>query len=513
MTSFLDKLLTYYELDYSSYLKNKEKSLIDIPKFSRFPNLKEVTNYIKDSIKQNKKILIYGDYDCDGIMSTSIIYLTLMYGSEYRPGFYIPNREIDGYGLTINNIDKFKKLGYDIIILVDNGISLIEQIDYANSLGIECVILDHHNVGEKLPNAKYIVHPDLVNFGKYNISAGVVSFYFSWAYLEYINPYLLSLGAISTISDVMILQEYNSLIVKEGLKAINKHKFSQIFDLLGNTKDNLNESDLSLLIVPKINSICRVLNDDSRFKIVKYFIDENAHFRILPWIFQINDKRKELSHAKTEDVDFTKPAIFYINPENEGISGLIAANLMTQSLKPTFVLCPERFHPNILKGSARSYNNFNVAESLNKASEVLITHGGHECAGGFSLDIKDYEKFQNIIYEIAKNIPPYVKQYKYIELEYEEINLKNYEIYMSFSPFGQGHEKPLFLLKDFVISNFKKTNDGKHLLFKNNLYSIAYFSYDKEIEKYDIASLLCEFSLNEFRGSKSVQLKVIDFVK
>ena len=84
---------------------------------------------------------------------------------------------------------------------------------------------------------------------------------------------------------------------------------------------------------------------------------------------------------------------------------------------------------------------------------------------------------------------------------------------MSFSPFGQGHEKPLFLLKDFVISNFKKTNDGKHLLFKNNLYSIAYFSYDKEIEKYDIASLLCEFSLNEFRGSKSVQLKVIDFVK
>ena len=491
MTSFLDKLLTYYELDYSSYLKNKEKSLIDIPKFSRFPNLKEVTNYIKDSIKQNKKILIYGDYDCDGIMSTSIIYLTLMYGSEYRPGFYIPNREIDGYGLTINNIDKFKKLGYDIIILVDNGISLIEQIDYANSLGIECVILDHHNVGEKLPNAKYIVHPDLVNFGKYNISAGVVSFYFSWAYLEYINPYLLSLGAISTISDVMILQEYNSLIVKEGLKAINKHKFSQIFDLLGNAKENLNESDLSLLIVPKINSICRVLNDDSR----------------------INDKRKELSHAKTEDVDFTKPAIFYINPENEGISGLIAANLMTQSLKPTFVLCPERFHPNILKGSARSYNNFNVAESLNKASEVLITHGGHECAGGFSLDIKDYEKFQNIIYEIAKNTPPYEKQYKYIELEYEEINLKNYEIYMSFSPFGQGHEKPLFLLKDFVISNFKKTNDGKHLLFKNNLYSIAYFSYDKEIEKYDIASLLCEFSLNEFRGSKSVQLKVIDFVK
>ena len=211
MTSFLDKLLTYYELDYSSYLKNKEKSLIDIPKFSRFPNLKEVTNYIKDSIKQNKKILIYGDYDCDGIMSTSIIYLTLMYGSEYRPGFYIPNREIDGYGLTINNIDKFKKLGYDILILVDNGISLIEQIDYANSLGIECIILDHHNVGEKLPNAKYIVHPDLVNFGKYNISAGVVSFYFSWAYLEYINPYLLSLGAISTISDVMILQEYNSL--------------------------------------------------------------------------------------------------------------------------------------------------------------------------------------------------------------------------------------------------------------------------------------------------------------
>ena len=178
---FLEKLLDFYNLDYKSLQEENEQNLEDLPKKEVFHEGKLIASYLKEAILSNKKILIYGDYDCDGIMSTSILMLTLS-SSTYKPGYYIPSREFDGYGLTKENVDRFYKLGYEIIICVDNGITLNEVIDYANSLKMTIIILDHHKIGQSLPKAKYIMHPEIDNFGEYNISAGEVSFYFSLFY-------------------------------------------------------------------------------------------------------------------------------------------------------------------------------------------------------------------------------------------------------------------------------------------------------------------------------------------
>lgn len=513
MNTFLLKLLKYYDLTYEEYQKMVNSTIVDFPKLSTFQNHKEVTNYVKTLIAQKKKILIYGDYDCDGIMSTSIIYLTLLYGSNYKCGYYIPNREEDGYGLNFKNIDRFYKLGYNVFILVDNGISLVEQIDYANSLGIECIILDHHTINNELPKAKYIMHPDLTNLGPYNISAGTVSFYFSWSYLEYMNPYLFSLGAISTLSDVMPLKSYNALMVKIALKTINKYKFSSIFNLQGNTKSELDETDIAITIVPKINSICRILNDDTRFRIVKYFVDNTSELKILPWINEINTKRKELTKPEIENVDLTHEAIYFINNETEGISGLIASNLLNTFEKPVYVMARSKNDSSILKGSARSYENFSIINSLNECKDLLVAYGGHECAGGFSIKEENLDEFKSKIDDLVKKSPKYVKKYNFIELNYNEINYENYLIYRNFAPFGNLHEKPTFRLNDFQVKNFVKLSEGKHLSYKTYKFSIIYFNYPKELDNYDVVSLLCELSLNEFNGSKTVQLKVLDYVK
>ena len=203
MKTLFERLLDYYSLTKDEYDKSLKESEKDLPNFSVFPQINEVVDFFKECIAKNTKMIVYGDYDCDGIMSTSII-VTLFKKVNYQIGYYIPSREDDGYGLTIDNINKFHALGYKVILCVDNGISLFKEVEYASSLGIDIIIFDHHTIQEKVPNAKFILHPSLSNIGEYNISAGAVSFYFSWAFLGYIDRYLLSLASISTISDMMV---------------------------------------------------------------------------------------------------------------------------------------------------------------------------------------------------------------------------------------------------------------------------------------------------------------------
>ena len=199
-------------------------------------------------------------------MATSIMYLTLeSYG--YKSGYYIPFREKDGYGITKERIDFFYNLGYKLIILVDNGISKIEEIDYLNSLGMECIIFDHHEQLDILPKAKFIIHPLVSNFSNINTSAGAVCFYFSTVFLNAIDPYLLALGSISVISDMMPLLDHNRTLVKHGLKVINENHYKQIFMLINN-KTQIDESDIGFSIAPKINAIGRIVTDNSLFLIM-----------------------------------------------------------------------------------------------------------------------------------------------------------------------------------------------------------------------------------------------------
>ncbi len=517
MKDFLTKLLEYYDISYNSYLNMiKEPKYESLKDPSFFNGIEEISSYLKRSIDENKKILIYGDYDCDGIMATSIIFNMLNQYKGYVPGFYIPNREIDGYGLNKKNIERFKELNYNIIICVDNGITLVEEIDYLNSLNMECVVIDHHTKEEKLPNAKYILHPIVSNFGTINMSAGGVSFYLSRVFLNRDDDYLATLGMISTLSDLMELKEYNRELVRIGLRNLNNNKYLNIVSLLNNPS-TITETDLSMILIPKVNAIGRIALDNSLFDIVRYFTTDSAStiLKRVVWIEDINNKRKDLINEAMIGitVDDSMPSIIEKLDIKEGLCGLVANKFLEKYKKPTIIFVDGQ-KENVLKGSIRSKQGFNVVKAFEELKDLLLSSGGHAQAGGLSIKKEDFEIFKERFNKIASDHQFIKEDKKAIDINLSEINLKNIEIMNTLRPFGMGFNKPIFEIDSFNSSKFTFSRDHKHIITNLNFQSsLVYFNFDSTILTYKNVKLLGFLEINEFNGFRSAQYIVNSFEK
>jgi single-stranded-DNA-specific exonuclease len=214
MASFTERLLAYYELTEESYGR-----LIAPPSFSSLPLLndnplvKQALERLAQAKANHEKVLIYGDYDTDGIMSTSILLRSFRRYGLLAEG-YLPSRYLDGYGLTAENVDKMAAKGFQLIVTCDNGVTAYEALSEAAKKGIDVIIIDHHEFGEQQPQALVVIHPDTVHYGATPISAGYLSFIFATALLGQKDDYLLTLASLSTLSDMMPLKEYNREIVR-----------------------------------------------------------------------------------------------------------------------------------------------------------------------------------------------------------------------------------------------------------------------------------------------------------
>lgn len=520
MKNFKEKILEYYKLTEKDYDElSKEINLDDLPDYLGYKNIKECADYLHKLVLNKTKILIYGDYDCDGIMSTSITYLTLK-NDNFTPGFYIPFRETDGYGLTKENIDKFNNLGYKVLILVDNGIKLNDEVDYAKSLGIEVIIFDHHINDEDLPKAKFILHPTISGFSDINMSAGTVCFFFSIAYLGLIDEYLLSLASISTISDLMPLHEKNRIITILGLNIINKNKYLNICSLINKKEGLINEKDISMLVAPKINAIGRLISDNSLFDIVRYFInfnDEDYINKKVKWIASINTLRKEMVSdiISKNIIDNSRNSIVVIEENvKEGLTGLLANKFMQEYKKPSVVLVEEIKNPNIYKGSLRSKNGFSINIILEDLKDILNTYGGHENAGGLSIEKSHLEEFKTRFEMAATKHPFLEKDDNYIEINLGEISKENYDILNKISPFGYDFEAPKFIIKGIRTNFLQKSKSGEHIYTKlNPNATIVYFNFDKKLFEEEFINLIGEFDINYFKGQATIQFKVLSFSK
>lgn len=515
MKTFLNKLLEYYGITEADFdlLINEDDNL---PSFLNFNKIDEASLYLKDKIKNNAKILIYGDYDCDGIMATSIMYLTLE-KLGIKPGFYIPFREKDGYGLTIENIDRFHQLNYDLIILVDNGITLTNEIDYLNKLGMEALIIDHHTPKDILPNAKYIIHPSVSNFGDINMSAGAVSFYFSEALLGYTDPYLLSLASISILSDAMPMIDYNKKLVKKGLVYINEYKFPNLCLLL-EKNENINEIDLSMNLVPKINAIGRLINDNNLFNIVKYFITKDlVKIKALTfWINSVNEKRKELVKEISINLDVTNddPMIIEVMDINEGLTGLIANKILNEQNKAALILIEELDNKDILKGSIRTKDGFDVINAFNNIKDLLLSYGGHKNAGGIRFKKKKLEIVKQKLFEYAIEHPFIETDKKIINIGPNEVTNENYKLLRVFAPFGQDNPVPTFELSNFYTKELVFSRDRKHIITPLGINSsLIYFNFDNNLLNYNFVNFIGTFEDNLFKNIHKAQFKVISYYK
>ena len=254
---FKTKLLNYFNINDEQYKElTKPIEKIILPSYNNFNDMKKATETIKNAMANNDKIVIYGDYDCDGIMSTSIM-VKCFNMLNYHIGYYIPSRYIDGYGLNAKRVQDFYDKGYKLIITVDNGIAQFEAIQKAYDLGMKVIVTDHHERQEILPDVEAILHPIISNYGNVVCCGAYVAFMLASSLLNKYDEYLLSLASIATISDMMPLVSYNRDIVRLGIYYMNKNNYYSI--RLLSEESIIDENVIGLKMAPKINAIGRMM--------------------------------------------------------------------------------------------------------------------------------------------------------------------------------------------------------------------------------------------------------------
>lgn len=510
---FISKLCHHYNLTYDEFKEYiRDKSIDDIPDYTHFKDIDKVVNRIKLAFKNKEKILIYGDYDCDGIMATSILVKTFDL-LNYNVGYYIPSRYLDGYGLNCEKVQEAYNKGYKLIITVDNGVMQHSAVTLANELGIDVIITDHHNLPSTLPDALYILHPIYSNYGNLVCCGAYVAFMLSWALLGDYEPYLLCLAAIATISDLMELKGYNRDIVKISFSIINKSNFPSINNLIGGSEP-VDELTYALKIAPKINAVGRVLEGHQANKIVTFLTtnDTNAIQLLGKSIDEINNKRKEMTSTCTSslEVDESQSAIVLVCEEKEGLIGLIANQLLQKYNKPVVVFSKSQ-DESIYKGSARSKNGFSIVKAFESLKDHLLVYGGHSLAGGCSINISNFKEFKKQFIALSDIYKLEEEKEDTIELQLDEVTFHNYEILSSLGPFGMGFKAPKFSLPKLKTNFLKYSNDGKHIMTPLSMKSklVGFYINRNEVSLYSWINIEGKMALNYFKGNKSLQF-IID---
>ncbi len=510
MNSFQTKLLTAYNLSIEDYDEmTKTLTFNDLEDPLRFLNIEKAVKRIKDAIKNNEKVTIYGDYDCDGFTSTAIL-VKMFKILNFNVKFYIPSRYKDGYGLNHENAVKLVENGFKLVILVDNGISLNDEVEYLTSNGVDVLIFDHHEMGEVLPNAYTIVHPFLkVDGSKLPQCAAYVCFNVSRLVLGYVDPYLMVLGGIGTISDMMSLKSYNRIIVRLTIEAMKINNYPQFTYLLENNP-LVDENDIGYTIAPKINSLGRMIEDTKVNEGVRFLISEdlseikNKGYIIL----QNNYLRKKLTASiiqsiSLEEVKNDLVYVLYIPHIKEGLIGIIANKIMVENNVPT--ICFTDGEDGILKGSARSLNGFPLNEVFVSLSEYCLTCGGHSLSGGLSIKKEDLLDFKKAINElcIGKKLTP--NEEINIQVTKEELTLENYAFLQTLRPFGQDYKEPYFTLK--CPTNIIYPLKDIHIKGALNP-NLSFIGFNIQANhNYEYAYLKGKLELNTFRKN-SLQLRI-----
>lgn len=512
--TFLEKLLDYYHLSFKEYEEMiRPSTLDDFSDGYSFKNIEKSVEIAKEAIKNNEKIIIYGDYDCDGIMGTSIL-VKLFKMMNYDVSYYIPSRYIDGYGLNEENAKKIKDK-FDLIITVDNGITAHKAIDILKEANKKVIVIDHHTVQLPLPNADAIVHPEVSEYGDVATSGGYCAFMFSKAMLGYYDKYLATLASISVISDMMPLKKYNRNLLKAIFASYQDGEFLPI-SLLAQNKP-LDESIIGLSIAPKINSIGRMIEDKNVNLIVKYFVSDDPSYILtyFNYMNDVNEKRKEILKEASENIlkDVNDEAMVSLVDIKEGLIGLIAAGIMNKIKKPAIVFT--KSDDETLKGSARSIEGFNIVDAFKKLDHYFIDFGGHAGAAGCSIKLKDYPKFKEEFIKMVNSNDVKKVDKPSIEISINDISKENYLIYRSLAPFGEGHQSPLFKLPKIKTSSLTFNRTKEHIITQigYNVKIVGFYISPDSINGHNYVSLLGTLDTSSFKNVTSYEFHIKEILE
>jgi single-stranded-DNA-specific exonuclease len=509
---------------------------------------------IKKAITSNEKILVYGDYDVDGTSAVALVYSFLLevYKSE-NIGFYIPDRYLEGYGISRKGIDFAFANNFNLIISLDCGIKALEQIAYAKEKGIEFIVCDHHRPGDALPSAVAVLDPKRSDCKyPYNELSGCgIGFKLVQAYSQKENiPFenliqYLDLVVVSIASDIVHITGENRILAYYGLKKINSSpragleailSFSGVKRLdLPKGKEQifsklLNINDLVFLIGPRINAAGRI--EDGR-NAVELLVckDLESAMKIGECININNTERKTLDTSITQSAlemvqsdkmhSKRKTTVVFHKEWHKGVVGIVASRLIESYYRPTIVLTESN---GLITGSARSVKDYDIYDAIDSCSDLLEHFGGHKYAAGLLLKPENLEAFRKKFEEVVSAtitenmLIPEIEVDN--ELELTDISPKFYSVLKQFAPFGPGNMSPVFLTKGLVDKGYARIVGAQHLRLcvmypgiYNPEYNAIAFGQAESLEKVSNGKLfnLCyHLDENEWNGITSLQLVVKD---
>ena len=492
---------------------------------------------VTNSIKNQEKICILGDYDVDGSAATSLF--VRFFESIKHPFFYyIPDREKDGYGATKKLFQKLILNKPGLIIMVDCGSTSNEAIDFLNENKIKSLVIDHHEINKPYPKASVIINPKKdTGYIEYDYLCATTLVYFFLDLLSrkikseiQMSDYLIYV-LLATVCDVMPIRKLNRLIAITTLKDFDISKniaFNTLFNL-NEKKNKLNINDLGYLIGPILNAGGRLGKSSYATELLSSDNINIVNIRSNELI-KLNNKRKEIETLVLDEIDFqniedkNKDIIIYYNPNiNEGLIGIIAARLKDHFHKPSIVITNSN---GILKGSARSVYNYNIGRVIKNTldNNIIISGGGHNMAAGFTLEKSKLKIFEDFILTDFINAGISRDQSFLYDAEVSSLafNVDFYNDIKNLEPYGTGNPLPTFLFKDLkVIKTTVLT--GKHisLIFKSrvgfSIKSISFNSVNSKIGEYLLnykknLNVLGQISENIWNNKKALQLSIRDLI-
>ena len=499
------------------------------------PDMEKAVERILIAIQNKEKIIIYGDYDVDGITSVTVL-KKFLEEQGLKTGEYIPNRLNEGYGLNKEAVKNISEQGYTLIITVDCGISCIEEIEYAKELGMEVIVTDHHEPGEIIPDCLAVVDAKRKdNKYPFNQLAGVgvvfkliqsISLKLNLEAKEYLK--YLDIVCVGTISDIVPLIDENRVITKLGLKLVEKTRNIGLKTLLESTGyKEINSTTISFGIAPRINACGRMGEEKEALEL---FLTNNiqAAKQISERLNQYNIERQE-----TEKQIF-KQAIQEIEKENKdvpciilgkegwhhGIIGIVASKVTDIYFKPSILIC---FEGEEGKGSGRSIPGFDLHDAVMNCNTYVEKFGGHSMAIGINVKKENFEKFKKEFEEYVQNshindIIPIIKIDKEIDLR--KINIQDIRDLKLLEPYGEANKMPLFLIKNMKIQSIRTLSEGKHIKLKlgidNYIADAIGFNMGNIAEQYligDRVDVVGSLEINDFGDNENIQINLKDIRK
>ncbi|MFA6353795.1 MAG: single-stranded-DNA-specific exonuclease RecJ [Candidatus Paceibacterota bacterium] len=498
-----------------------------------------------EAIKNKEKIIIYADYDCDGIPGAVILkdLFKKINFSNYE--IYIPQRNSEGYGLNKEAIEQFAKSAVKLLITIDLGITAVAEVVQAKVDGIDVVIIDHHLPQNTLPRAYAILNPKVDDYPEKMLCGAGVVFKFVQAFLKKYSEFykikdgaekwMLDMVGLATLSDMVPLLGENRAMAYFGMKVFKKSPRPGLQKLLAKMNIDqkyLTEDDLGFMVTPRLNAASRMDNPMRAYDLLATE-DEVKAGVLADHLSKINDERKTIVKNIMREVNknFEKremnEVIVIGNPKwRVGVLGLVAGKICDEHQKPVFVWGKDE--NDCIKGSCRSDGSVSIVELMSGTNEYFIDFGGHELAGGFTVHnekIHFLEEALSMTFHKVKRGKLENKTIYDVKSDLSILNMKNWREIEKLMPFGLGNPKPVFLFENVKIEKIKKfgkNGSGEHLeiMFsdfnKNKAKAISFFSNLDSFENTLLeglkVNLLATFDLSRFRGRVELRLRVEDII-